>query len=46
MKTNWLTLEEHALLLLLLSLLVMGSIVRCYRHQPSPADPPASSGPQ
>ena len=37
-KTSQLTLQEHALLLLLLSLLVLGSIVRYYRYHPQPEE--------
>lgn len=33
-KTSQLTLQEHALLLLLLALLVVGSFARYYRYQP------------
>ena len=42
-KTSQLTLQEHALLLLLLTLLVVGSIVRYQRYRPDPQ--PASAGP-
>lgn len=38
-KTSQLTLQEHALLLLLLGLLVLGSIVRYYRYRPLPEEP-------
>lgn len=33
-KTSQLTLQEHALLLLLLGLLVVGSLARYYRYRP------------
>ncbi len=38
-KTSRLTLQEHALLLLLLGLLVLGSIVRYQRYRAQPAAP-------
>lgn len=42
-KSSRLTLQEHSLLLLILGLLVLGSVVRYYRHRPAPADPPPIS---
>ena len=42
-KSSQLTLQEHALLLLLLSLLVIGSIVRYQRYGPKESSPPPSS---
>ena len=47
MKSSQLTLQERLLLLLLLSLLVLGSVVRYYRYKPvkipSNSKPPPSS---
>ena len=45
-KTSQLTLQEHALLLLLLGLLVIGSVVRYQRYRPKPVSPaPEASNP-
>lgn len=49
-KSHQLTLQEHALLLLLLGLLVLGSVVRYYRYYPGsapegPVLPPAMAAP-
>ena len=53
-KTSRLTLQEHALLLLLLGLLVLGSVVRYQRYKPTVekdmsthvANPAVSAGPE
>ena len=43
-KTSQLTLQEHALLLLLLGLLVIGSVVRYQRYRPTPVSPAPEAG--